>query len=402
MTKFWQSKLFSFNILMVMKTKSIICALAAMLVALGCNKTQDPAYEGTNYIYLSSESGTMYESLSTPYLVDVMLTSTAKSDIELNFEIEGTNGVLEIQGLPLTIKAGEKEAHFSIVSKQEGVLTAPEIFTVKLASNGGKLELAKSVTIPVYPGKAVELTDAQNEMIEAYKTKTTIDLSKYIGLVQVATKITTVDEDTEKRVEYSLTGYTQISLGASVTDGNPVLKMDVNAMGLQTWMHEVLDAKTIENTEFWANEEEEAYAKNIELMNTINWNTQSKELFTVSLDNIRLDDDMNIEFIGKGLDEYEEEITIVPFTYDFSAYTRELDAVKNGTYEYGEYGFASTANPSYWLNCYDIVEVDVEDSGNWIPATASIDNNELKFTFCVNNNNDGDYTRIEASYSPRN
>ena len=193
MTKFWQSKLFSFNILMVMKTKSIICALAAMLVALGCNKSSDSGYEGTNYIYLSSESGTMYESLSTPYLVDVMLTSTAKSDIELNFEIEGTNGVLEIQGLHLTIKAGEKEAHFSIVSKQEGVLTAPEIFTVKLASNGGKLELAKSVTIPVYPGKAVELTDAQNEMIEAYKTKTTIDLSKYIGLVQVATKITTVD-----------------------------------------------------------------------------------------------------------------------------------------------------------------------------------------------------------------
>ena len=30
-----------------MKTKSIICALAAMLVALGCNKTQNPAYEGT-------------------------------------------------------------------------------------------------------------------------------------------------------------------------------------------------------------------------------------------------------------------------------------------------------------------------------------------------------------------
>lgn len=396
-----------------MKTKSIICALAAMVVALGCNKTQDPAYEGTNYIYLSSESGTMYESLSTPYLVDVMLTSTAKSDIELNFEIEGTNGVLEIQGLPLTIKAGEKEAHFSIVSKQEGVLTAPEIFTVKLASNGGKLELAKSVTIPVYPGKAVELTDAQNKMIEAYKTKTNIDLSKYIGLVQVATKITTIDEDTEKPVEYSLTGYTQISLSKSVTDGNPVLKMDVNAMGLQTWMHEVLDAKTIENSEFWATEE--ANPKNIELMNTINWNTQSKELFTVSLDNIRLDDDMNIEFIGEVNDpsdinmdnepDYEYyKISVVPFTYDFSAYTRELDAVKNGTYEYEyeEYGYESTANPSYWLNCYDIVEVDEEDSGNWTPAKASIDNNELKFTFCVNNYNEANYTCVVSTYSPIN
>ena len=172
-------------------------------------------------------------------------------------------------------------------------------------------------------------------------------------------------------------------------------------MGLQTWMHEVLDAKTIENTEYWANNEE-ANLKNIELMNTINWNTQSKELFTVSLDNIRLDNDKNIEFIGKGLDEYEDEINIVPFTYDFSAYTRELDAVKNGTYEYGEYGFASTANPSFWLNCYDIVEVDEEESGNWTPAKASIDNDKLKFTFCVNNYNEGDYTRIEASYSPIN
>ena len=389
----------------------MICALAAMFVALGCNKTQDPSYEGTNYIYLSSESGTMYESLSTPYLVDVMLTSSAKSDIELNFELEGISEVLEIQGLPLTIKAGEKEAQFSIVSKQAGVLTAPEIFTVKLASNGGKLELAKSVSIPVYPGKTVELTEAQNEMIQAYKTNTNIDLSKYIGLVPVTTKITTIDEETEEPVEYSLTGYTQISLGEIAADGNPVLKMDVNAMGLQTWMHEVIDAKTIENTEYWANEG--ANPKNIELMNTIKWNTQSKELFTVSLDNIRLDNDVNIEFIEEVNDpsdinldndpDYEYSIiSVVPFTYDFSAYTRELDAVKNGTYEYGEYGYESTANPSYWLNCYDIVDVDEEESENWIPATASIDNDALEFTFCVNNYNEADYTRIVATYSPIN
>ena len=375
----------------------MICALAAMVVALGCNKTQDSGYEGTNYIYLSSESGTMYESLSTPYLVDVMLTSSAKSDIELNFELEGTSGVLEIQGLPLTIKAGEREAQFSIVSKQDGVLSAPEIFTVKLASNGGKLELAKSVSIPVYPGKAIELTDAQKKMIEAYKTKTNIDLSKYIGLVPVTTKITTVNEETEKPVEYSLTGYTQISLGKSAADGNPVLKMDVNAMGLQTVLYNSLRVNTVAGEEW---QDAESYPKRQDLMNVIGWNADINELLTVSLDNIRFDDNGNIDYLAEVLDKYEYEmITIVPFAYDFAPYTKELAAIEDGTFD-SEDDYGATINPAYWLNCYDIADGDDFDEDIYHEAAVSIDENSMEFKFCYSNEIDSYGSYVIATYSP--
>ena len=375
----------------------MICALAAMVVALGCNKTQDSGYEGTNYIYLSSESGTMYESLSTPYLVDVMLTSSAKSDIELNFELEGTSGVLEIQGLPLTIKAGEREAQFSIVSKQDGVLSAPEIFTVKLASNGGKLELAKSVSIPVYPGKAIELTDAQKKMIEAYKTKTNIDLSKYIGLVPVTTKITTVNEETEKPVEYSLTGYTQISLGKSAADGNPVLKMDVNAMGLQTVLYNSLRVNTVAGEEW---QDAESYPKRQDLMNVIGWNADINELLAVSLDNIRFDDNGNIDYLAEVLDKYEYEmITIVPFAYDFAPYTKELAAIEDGTFD-SEDDYGATINPAYWLNCYDIADGDDFDEDIYHEAAVSIDENSMEFKFCYSNEIDSYGSYVIATYSP--
>lgn len=402
MTKFWQSKLFSFNILMVMKTKSIICALAAMLVALGCNKSSDSGYEGTNYIYLSSNVQSIYEGESTPLVVDVTMTTSLKSDLALDFEIEGTEGVLELKGTPLTIKAGEKSAQFSIVSKQAEILTEAEIFTVKLAPDcvipeGVAFKGAFSFTVT--NEETSPLTEEQQKaVIDAYKNATGIDLSKYLGLVSVVVELTSLEEGTEKPVEKVIEGLTNIILSKDSNTTRPILKMTSNAMGIQDILYNALRASTVAS-ESWI--DEEYYPKHIELMELTGWNSDVDASFKVSLDNIRLNNDRKIEFTGKGLDQLEEEITIVPFAYDFAPYTKELAAIGNGTFD-KEDDFDATINPAYWLNCYDITSNDEFESVLWVEPNAVISKEKLEFSFCFSNYFDSGCNRVTVTYSPIN
>ena len=385
-----------------MKTKSIICALAAMLVALGCNKTQDPAYEGTNYIYLSSNAQSMYEGQSAPLVIDVTMTASLKSDLALDFEIEGTEGVLELDGTPLTIKAGEKSAQFSIVSKRAGLLTDAETFKVKLAPDcvlpeGVAFKGAFSFTVTIEETSPLT-EEEQKAVIDAYKTATGIDLSKYLGLVSVAVKLTSLDEGTSEPVEKVIKGSTNIILSKDSNTTRPVLKMTSNAMGIQDVLYNALRASTVAS-EYWI--DKEYYPKHIELMELTGWNADVDASFKVSLDNIRLNNDKIIEFIGKGADQYDEEITIVPFAYDFAPYAKELAAIENGTFDKEE-DYDATINPLYWLNCYDITTNEEFESDLWLLPSGVISDEKLEFTFCYSNYIDSDFNQVIVTYSPIN
>lgn len=105
------------------------------------------------------------------------------------------------------------------------------------------------------------------------------------------------------------------------------------------------------------------------------------------------------------LSQYEDEITIVPFDYSFTAYEREIAALADGSLDPSsdpDWAYDATANPYYHLNCDDITE-DLYEGGNWIEASASVSETALTFTFCVYGCYlDGDYTRIVATYTPNN
>ena len=109
------------------------CIAAALLSFVGCEETGND-YEGTNYIYLESLGGntTVWEQDETPLAVTVMLTSALSEDLNLTFAVEGTEGVLDIEGNPVTIKAGQKTASFAIVSKNADKVTSVENFKVVL------------------------------------------------------------------------------------------------------------------------------------------------------------------------------------------------------------------------------------------------------------------------------
>lgn len=387
------------------------CMLAAMAGFTACegNITGDGGYEGINYIYLSTQEGktTLYETDSEPLVVEVMLTAALEEDLSLDFVLTGAEGIVSLEGNPVTIKAGEKTASFNVVSNNANMLEEAANYTVGLAAEVAlpeNVELKEALAFVVSPMTAEALTEAQKAILDAYKTSTGLDLSKYIGVVNVSTVITGTDPDTYEPLDpRTVTGKTLITLSESATAEAPVLKMLTNAMGIEDHMYQILRSVTVDADDYWYGEYTlPCYAT---LMETLAWNKTSEEVFTMSLDGITFGADKSVEFLGAGLSQYEDEITIVPFDYYFTAYEREIAALADGSLDPSadpDWAYDATAKPSYHLNCDDITE-DLYEGGNWIEASASVSETALTFTFCVYGCcMDGDYTRVVATYTPNN
>ncbi len=390
------------------------CILAAMAGFTSCkdDNNGNGGYEGVNYIYLTAQDGktSLFETDEEPLVVEVMLTAALQEDLALTFAITGTEGVVSIVGNPVTIKAGEKTGSFNIVSNNANVLEETANFTVALATDvtlPENVELKTGLAFVVTPVIVEDQnpTDETTAILNAYKEATGIDLSKYIGLVNVSTVITGTDPDSGEPLEpRTVNGKTLIELSESATAEAPVLKMTTNAMGIEDYMYQILRSVTVDNDDYWYGEYTmPCYAT---LMTALNWNKNSEEVFSMSLDGITFGAEGAIEFLGQGLDQYEEEITIVPFDYSFTAYDRELAAIESGDLNPSEdpdWMYDATANPYYHLNCDDITEDWYEMEGNWIEASASVSETALTFTFCIYACSlDYDYTRIVATYTPNN
>ena len=387
------------------------CMLAAMAGFTACtdDNTGNGGYEGINYIYLSTQEGktTLYETDSDPVVVEVMLTASLDEDLVLDFSLAGAEGVVSLEGTPVTIKAGDKTASFNVVSNNANMLEAASNYTVGLAEDvvlPENVELKETLSFVVSPMTSEALTDAQKAVLEAYKASTGIDLSKYIGVVNVSTVITGTDPETYEPLDpRTVKGKSLITVSESATAEAPVLKMLTNAMGIEDHMYQILRSVTVDADDYWYGEYTLPCYET--LMETLGWNKTSEEVFTMSLDGITFAADKSVAFLGAGLSQYEDEITIVPFDYSFTAYEREIAALADGSLDPSsdpDWAYDATANPYYHLNCDDITE-DLYEGGNWIEASASVSETALTFTFCVYGCYlDGDYTRIVATYTPNN
>ena len=394
------------------------CIAAALLSFAGCEETGND-YEGTNYIYLESLGGntTVWEQDETPLVVTVMLTSALSEDLKLTFAVEGTEGVLDIEGNPVTIKAGQKTASFAIVSKNADKVTGVENFKVVLDAATvlpDKVQLKEGFSFVVRSAAVSALTDAQKDIVEAYKTATGIDLSKYLGVVNVSTRLTGITVDTYETFDKTVTGKTIIILADESTSEQPVLKMITNPMGIETHMYDVLKTLTIKS-ETWLEEGESADPCFGILMDGINWNDGTEEIFQMSLDGIKLGAE-SVDFVGEGVDQWGDQIQIVPFEYSFTAYDREVAVIDELSKDIEYWSSDATSNPAYHLNCTGITEDDTiynygdeDEEGNeyyagetWVEASGVISNDKLEFTFCTATGMDEDYTRVVATYTPNN
>lgn len=402
-----------------MKRFSILgCIAAALLSFAGCEEAGKDGYEGTNYIYLSSEADktTIMESDTTPLAIEVMLSTSLASDLTLTFAVNGPTGVVELQNNPVTIKAGEKVASFQIVSLNAGKLTEAANFTLMLDAATvlpESVALKNPFTFVVNPAPAEsDLTAEQLAIIAAYKEATGIDLAKYIGVVNVSAEITGLLFDSEEEFTKTVSGNTVITLSETSTAEAPVLKMLSNPMGVQDHMYALLRKMSVENYAYWFPEDfvpeegaENPFAMYETLCNTISWNAESDEVFSMSLDNITFNADKEIEFVHEYYHPYyEDNVFVVPFAYEFTAYDREKAAIENGTLEDNSF-YLCTANPEFYFNYTDILEDGWEgEYGIYVKPKAEItEDGKLVFAFCFDYSDYAyDYTRVVATYTPNN
>lgn len=388
-----------------MKLMKLACCLAAVVGMFSCTKPNDNGYSGTNYIYLDAESNMMYNKTGSTLDVGILLTTSLKEDLELTFAVKGDeSGAVVLENNPCVIPAGQKSGKV----------------TVKIASLTDRM-LNLSLTLDsktVLPSKVMlknefdftvnvldeGLTEEQLAIIEAYKASTGIDLNKYIGLVEVTTVYTASNPDSEIPLPAEIIkGATVIKLSEKSTAQKPVLAMSLNPMGLQDVLYEKLRNMTVAGSS-WT--DEYAYESYKVLMNEIGWNKDSKEVFSMSLDGIVLNQDKSVEFVKtiETVDAYGDPVTHVkvPFVYEFTAYEREKTALAEGKIGTAVDEFwpgDATANPATHLNCEDTAE-DLYECGNYVESSAVLTNDRLEFTFVLYNANDYDYSKVVATYSP--
>ena len=85
-----------------------------------------------------------------------------------------------------------------------------------------------------------------------------------------------------------------------------------------------------------------------DVMKILEWNKDSKETFSMTLDGISLEmngQTANVNFTGTTINVYEEEIVTVPFVYEFSAYGREQELLAEDRENVGPRDFKSFIFP---------------------------------------------------------
>lgn len=397
------------------KIFALCCMVAAGFASVSCEKTDD-GYTGTNYIYLTSGTNSMYDTENDAIDVTVQLTASLKEDLTLTLAVaDDEDGIITLEGNPVTIAAGAKTGTVKVRTKELNVME--KNFRVTLDKEAtvlpGKVAWKEDFTFTVYTSSVPDLSDAQKTIVEAYKEKTGIDLTKYLGLVDVTTVYTASNPDTDVLDDMTITGKTKIMLSDESTEDQPVLKMTINPMGITDALYSKLKEQTL-NSPYWT--DEDASADYRTLLDVIGWTNESVESFSASLDGIILGEDKSVEFAATRnvIDEYGDEVEQfkVHFEYEFSAFDREQAAIEANKVGIGFnedwYGEA-TVSPGFWLNYDDLSEDyfgEEDEDGNFIPSatfvepSAAISEDEMKFIFSMYHRNDNNYTKVVATYTP--
>lgn len=390
------------------KIFALCCIVAAGFASVSCEKTDD-GYTGTNYIYLTSGTNSMYDTENDAIDVTVQLTASLKEDLTLTLAVaDDEDGIITLEGNPVTIVAGAKTGTVKVRTKELSAGLSSN-FRITLDRDATvlpeKVAWKEDFTFTVHTSAVPEFTEEQKAIIEAYREKTGIDLTKYLGIVDVTTVYTASNPDSEIPDEpVTITGKTTIVLSEQATADQPVLKMTVNPMGLTDELYRKLKSLTVNNADWYNENNVPCYQT---LMTEIGWTSESVETFSMTLDGIFVNDDQSVDFV-KDLsyydEEYEEDVTLhkVDFEYMFSAFEREKEALaagKIGTEVDEDWAYDATVDPSMWLNTDDISE-DGYEYGNYVETSATISDEKMVFTFPIYNYNDYDYSKVVATYTP--
>lgn len=410
-----------------LSTKYLIFILAALAGFSACSDVKDYSSHFHNYIQLSAQgNSTLNEDDTLPVKVNILLASTPRKDVSILLELSGnSNEVLRLEQPQIDFKAGDKTAQVEIYSNQKGVLNQQQVVTLKVKSfTDNNMEAWNEQDIIVKPNKNIpELTEEQLILLDEYKSKWGLDLSRFLGKLKCNTTVTfnsgdygiLYDDKDTKTYE----GTSIITLSEHATTERPILKILNNPLGMGSFLWEMMRRCTVEN-QTW--NDHEYNPEPIAILKAINYN-KNDEVFEASLDGIELLPTQNhVTFIKPVMtspanEEFGTDATwlnVIPFEYQFSAWTRFQEMAENNvTYQFKEGSqtierYLKEAPESYRLNPTYHLTYSNLDTDEWGDETAytqpsasyNLEQGVLQFNFpwdCQISS--GGYTLFRVTYT---
>lgn len=397
-----------------MKKRVVLRLLLCTIILCSCGEKQSEEYTGVNSVYLESvKDPVLTVGDGNSILVSLKTVHRVTRDTPFELEIKPLDGAniewVMIQESEVILKKGEREVSFHIVSRPgiypDADLSQYEIGIARMPDE--RMESKKTLRFRLLNIQVPKLNEKQLQFIEGYKARG-INLTPLLGKVQVKATVKVppggLFKGFEEPWDKTYEGFSVLTLSEEATVDKPVLKMLYNPMGLNEFFYYALRKSTIEQYEIWDAEGTKEQYK--EIRELINWNDKSVEHFSSTLDNIRIGekqgDTYNIEYIGTGIDPYEDPIRCIPFKFEYSAWNRQKKLIDEGNTKAQECHDAdASAAPWRYLNCTDIITNTIEDIDAPLPETKGEWNaKEMKmhFFFLTSVYNAGWYISVEVEY----
>lgn len=391
----------------------------------------------TTHVYLNVPDGTtsLTAGSDASVTVAVTLSAAAREAVSLEFAVEGADAsMLTLTDNPVTIAAGTTTGSFTVKASAGVSLTESASFTFSLLADATKFDLKENVTVTLLPATVANpLTPEQQALVNGWKEKYGIDLTPWLGNVQLSGTLQFPGDGARDPFvspdEVTLSGSTLFTLSADADAETPVLDMAENPMGMADYLYRTFRQLTVDDREYFALEED---GTGLELMELIDWNATSDETFSVTLPGLRItsiaDGKATVEFVAEGenliytsagqpiySDEYEMDLTYnyaaswIPFHYNYSAWSRQLQLVESGdplATELLTYGVS--AAPATYLGISDVMEdlweIDEEEEGVanlYVTPRGEIDfkAGTMTFEFPFDHADQYGYSRVNVVYT---
>lgn len=392
------------------KYLNYISVIFLLLYFISCNEEEDVSYNGKNSIYFSVEGDAVIgETQEEPLIINIELTKSYPEDIELDLILEGNDDdILSLPKKSVKINHSTKKTSFTLISNNKDKLSEDRYVSISLRNlPSHDFELKEALKIRVKPNpKIPQLTDKQKELIAGYKEKYGFDLSDWMGIVFCDVKVESLAGGSpqvfNEAFSKNIKGKTIITLSDLSTPDLPVLKMVDNPLGLTEHLYWMLRKLTIENYEYWNNS---GISANLQLMDIINWNEKSTEIFDMTLDNLILrnisSSKADIDFVGKKTNSFGDTYNVIAFDYLFTAWNRQKELLDKGDVGMTEiYGYGASANPETYLFMSNIDNDDWDSPLDYFSPLAQIDfeKGKMSFEFVFDQKDAAGYSHITVNY----
>lgn len=419
--------------------KYLASAAALLTLAFGsasCSEEDKTEPDTSTKIYLTVEEGktNIHANYTDEITVSLELSSAVAAETQFTLGFTGTDAAaMTVIDNPVTVAAGSTSTSFKV--KTTGVeVQSVTTLTLAVENVPAGFAMTQPATFTVSPSTAMEeLTEEQIATIAGIRSSAGFDLTPWMGFVELTGTIEFPGDGAREAfvspATITLGGTTGITLGSEASATRPTITMAVNPMGMADYLLESFLNLTVKDKEYFAYDEDpEAAPESVRLMELLNWNANSAETFSVELPNIEIanydpeTETADLIFVKEGTDKMldregnpiyvealEDDYTYgheswIPFTYGYSAWTRNLNMFAAGDPEIAELlTYATVADPKVYLGISDVNYDywELEENNLYTEPKGSIDfkNGKMTFEFPFDHADQNGYSRVKVTYS---